>query len=369
VAIPVVSATSYGADAYVRALLPALERYGNRADFLILVAENHLPPLRGDANVQVVPIEAPRWGGRYARVLWEQRALPRLLDGLDVDVVYTAANVGLLRGGPPCVIAVRNMDPLVPKFGRESLRLRVNSWVRRALSRASIRASTRIVAVSRYVKDYLVAHGTPPDKIDVIYHGIDDLDGAAAAASPPAGAPPYAAAASKFIRYANLTVLVEAFARMRALGFAGPLRVAGGPLDPVYEREVRGRVRGLGLVRDVEFLGYVSRERVQELLRGCAVFLHPSRLEACPFILLEAMRQGAPIVTTTAGPMREICEDAALYASPDDAAGFGEAACRLASSPDLRADLQDRARRRAADFRWEDSVRRLVATLERAACA
>jgi len=361
--MPALWGGAYGADSYLRAFLPAIERYGSRLELVVLVIGNKesLPAPR--RNITYVRAPVPVWAGRHLRTLWEQHALPRLLDRLAVDVVYTGRNVGVLRSPKPCVIAVCNMDPLVPKFGRETWTLRFNSALRGFLSRASIRAAKRVVAVSQYVKDVLVGMGTGASKIDVVYYGVDDVelvtDGGASA--------PHVAAASKFIRYANLTTLVRAYHRMRERGFTGDLRLAGGSLDRAYEGEVRKLVSDLGLAPRVRFLGYVPRGEVQGLLGAATVVLHASRLEACPFTLLEAMRQGAPIVTTTAGPMPEICGDAALYANPDDAAGMGEAAYRIASSPELRSSLRERARARAARFTWEDSVRRLSEALERAA--
>ena len=175
VAMPALWVGSYGADSYLRAFLPAVDRYDSRAEFVVLIPETmERPPTLG-RNVTYIRIPAMDRAGRHFRTLWEQYALPRLLDRLDVDVVYTARNIGLLRSRKPCVIAVRNMDPLVPKFGREVWSLRFNSIVRRALSRASIRAARRVVAVSQYVKDVLVGMGTDAGKIDVVYHGVDDV--------------------------------------------------------------------------------------------------------------------------------------------------------------------------------------------------
>ena len=103
-------------------------------------------------------------------------------------------------------------------------------------------------------------------------------------------------------------------------------------------------------------------------MRNCDVFLFSSALEACPFTLLEALQQGTPIVTTTARPMPEFCGDAALYVEPTDSDGFGEAAYRVVSSPEVQNLLRRKARERAQRFRWQDSVEQLTSTLGRAAC-
>lgn len=105
------------------------------------------------------------------------------------------------------------------------------------------------------------------------------------------------------------------------------------------------------------------------MMRECDAFLFSSMLEACPFTLLEAMRQGAPIVTTTSRPMPEFCGDAAIYVEPTDSDAFGEAAYRVVGNPELQVSLHRKARIRAESFKWKDSVSRLIATWKRAACA
>jgi hypothetical protein len=53
----------------------------------------------------------------------------------------------------------------------------------------------------------------------------------------------------------------------------------------------------------VHFLGY--RRDIPDLMRTANIFVFPSRYEACPLVLLEAMASGLPIVTAqTAGGSR-----------------------------------------------------------------
>jgi glycosyltransferase involved in cell wall biosynthesis len=104
------------------------------------------------------------------------------------------------------------------------------------------------------------------------------------------------------------------------------------------------------------------------MLRNCDVFLISSTLEACPFTLLEAMRQGAPIVASNMPPMPEFCGDAATYVEPYDVDRWAEAACEIIFSPERRAQLQARSRERSNRFTWAKSVDRLVDTLRKTAC-
>ncbi len=368
VAISALSAKSYGGDSYVRGILPALGRFADQAEFTLLARDEQYSRLAGESGIRHVTLPAPEGGVR--RILWEQAVLPGVIRRLRSDVLYTANNAGILRAGVPCVIAVRNMEPLVPRNARAPWALQVRHQLLARITQWSVRRAARVVAVSHFVRDALLAGGADPQKIDVVYHGIDDV------ATEDAGLPTdvvrelpteYVAAAAKFVRYANLETLFRAYAVMRDRGFKGPLLFAGGPHDPAYEREMRGLAERLCLGPNVQFLGYVPRERLQAIIRHCRVFLFSSMLEACPFTLLEAMRQGAPIVATTAGPSREFCGQAAEYVGPTDYDAFGDTAYRVATNEERRSLLAERAKRRAAEFSWERSISGLMSSFRHAA--
>jgi glycosyltransferase involved in cell wall biosynthesis len=103
-------------------------------------------------------------------------------------------------------------------------------------------------------------------------------------------------------------------------------------------------------------------------MRNCDVFLFSSTLEACPFTLLEAMREGSAIVSTNCPPMPEFGGTAVLYADPDDASQFANAACRIINESELRNSLKSQARKRSENFNWKDTVKNLLCALEGARC-
>ena len=104
------------------------------------------------------------------------------------------------------------------------------------------------------------------------------------------------------------------------------------------------------------------------VLFGLNAFLFTSTLEACPFSLLEAMKVGAPIVTSNAGPMPEFCGDAAIIVDANDADAFAAAAYRVITSKELQGSLKKKAKRQVEEFSWERSTKKLIAALDRAAC-
>src|SRR5262249_59993443 len=76
--------------------------------------------------------------------------------------------------GRPCVVMVRNMEPLERPFGGNTLRAGLRNLARAWTARRACRRATRVIAVSRHVADFLTSRwGLPPSKVGVVYHGVD----------------------------------------------------------------------------------------------------------------------------------------------------------------------------------------------------
>lgn len=359
------SAGGYGADAYFPELIENLNVAPEDQEFVILTSNLRVPS-DVSSRVKFISYDGLANGSGLRRALWDQFVLPRVLRGLGADVVYTASNVGVLAAPCPCVIAIQNMEPLVAPFGTTSPRLLSRQIVLRALTTVSLRRAARVVAVSGYVRDFLVRRGVPGSKLDLVYNAVT-VQEQPMNPSEGDGEGEWIASASKFVRYANLTTLMDGFAELCRRGYPGPLVLAGGSYDRRYERSVRRRVVDHRLADRVRFLGRVPRPQVRRLMRGARIFVFASRVEACPFTVLEALSEGAAIVISSAGPMPELCGEAALYFDPPDPLGLADAVQRLHTDGDLRAALRRMARGRAALFGWSDTVARLAACFRSAA--
>jgi L-malate glycosyltransferase len=97
-----------------------------------------------------------------------------------------------------------------------------------------------------------------------------------------------------FSRRKNVSALLRAFALLRgtlrhaSLTLVGPGYEPGGPAAQwATER---------GLTDGVAFEGAVTNSEVPRLLDEADILVHPSRWEACPMVLIEAMARGLPIV-------------------------------------------------------------------------
>jgi glycosyltransferase involved in cell wall biosynthesis len=137
-----------------------------------------------------------------------------------------------------------------------------------------------------------------------------------------------------------------------------------GPLSDT----LRARLAELGVLDHVELRGYVPIVGdLLELYRSSHVFLHVSRTEGFPQVLVEAFASCVPSVATAVGGVAAAAEGAALLVPPDDAVAAAAAVERIASDPPLRRRLIEEANRRARAATLEATSGRVGRFLEEAA--
>jgi glycosyltransferase involved in cell wall biosynthesis len=209
------------------------------------------------------------------------------------------------------------------------------------------------VAPSRYFGELMCRRlGLGHDKLRVVYNGIK-LDGYDAIRSnaPAIDEPPVLGFFARMCREKGLDTLVDAFIRIRHSGRVRnlQLRVGGscGPSDQPLVDELKSRLEGAGLAKDVTFKPNVSREEKVEFLRSLQVFSVPSRAgEAFGLYVIEALAAGVPIVQPRAGAFPEIVEltGGGLLCAPEDPEALARGIEELLLDPAKRRVLAQNGR-------------------------
>ena len=141
----------------------------------------------------------------------------------------------------------------------------------------------------------------------------------------------------------NIGFLIEMFREVaRALPLATLVIAGEGPARPALEAQVTA----LGLAERVRFVGYLDRNTaLLDCYAAANAFVFASRTETQGLVLLEAMAQGAPVVSTAELGTRSILtpESGALVV-PEETGPFAAAVVRVLGDPGLRADLARRGR-------------------------
>ena len=313
-----------GDETYVENLLARLPALAG--DELRLAALTRRPDL---VPPGVEPVHVPA-RVQEARML---RAVPRALRQLGASLAHFQHALPI-SCPCPAILTVHDLsferDPSVMGLRHRTIfRIVVPYAVKRA---------ARVLTVSERTKDDLVdLYGLDPARIVVTPHGVDP------SFSPGGhGGDSYLLFVGAVQRRKNPLAAAEAAAEVgMKLVVVGPSRDA----TLVHALERRG----------ADVRGYVSKDELVELYRGAAALVLPSRYEGFGLPVVEAMASGTPVVAAPDAALREIADDAAVFAEPDDLA---EGIRRALAERDrlVAAGLQ-----RAARFSWEQTARLTLA--------
>jgi glycosyltransferase involved in cell wall biosynthesis len=321
-----------GTQTYARELVRALTSYGS-LDYRVYVSE--IAPEAGGALPTAVVPEFPASRGRLGRLAGLSRVtladgrLRRALDRERASAFHFPLTVMLPRVGVPAATTVHDLqhEAFPQFFSRPQLTYRRHVYGR------SVRASGLVIAVSKHVRDDLVARlGYPRGRVRVIYHGVDRER-----FSPEAGRArePFLLYPANWWPHKNHESLLEAFAEVRRE-------------RPELRLVLTGSRHPPGLPEGVSSLGRVSDERLVDLYRSASALVFPSLYEGFGLPPLEAMACGCPVAVSRVASLPEVCGEAAVYFDPtsveDITRGIAEVLDRPAPGGPERAAL----------FTWEE---------------
>jgi glycosyltransferase involved in cell wall biosynthesis len=199
---------------------------------------------------------------------------------------------------------------------------RLRAW--QALEVAVVARNRLTVACSEYVRQWLISKGVPERKVRTIHN-------CATAPGTEANIVPLRASVSDLVAvYCGRLAEgkgVETFIRAVAqTPNVYGLLVGDGP--------ARGDLETLAgeLHARVEFVGFATDPRPYYAASDVVVL--PSRMEALPMVLIEAMAQGKPVIATNVGGIPEIIADGetGILIEYGDVRALGEALTRLKSA-------------------------------------
>jgi len=163
----------------------------------------------------------------------------------------------------------------------------------------------------------------------------------------------------------GLDLLVRSFAQVREAEPNAHLVIAG-PDDEGYGRNVRREVAAHGLEPFVTFTGMVSGVEKLELLADADVWVLPSYAENFGLAALEALACGLPtVISDQVNIHKEVTGAGAGLVTPCDANAVATAILRILHEPDLAARLGERGRALAANYSWDRTADRLIASYQR----
>ena len=340
-----------GTERYSRRIIEELLEQGSEQRFrLYLNGRRPLDlPLRASTEQRLIPL--PR--------LWTHLRLSAELALHPVDTLFIPSHVVPPVHPRATVVTIHDLGYLHEPEAHTDWSRRYLDWS----TRWSVRAAHRIIAISNTTKrDLVERYHVPPDRISVVYHGIDErfkpaTDDERAHVRHGIGL----GVDDRFILFVgtlqprkNLVRLIEAFETIAdrepnlKLVLAGR---RGWKIDEIDQAIKSSRHRARIILP-----GHVPDGDLPALYSAAAVVALVSLYEGFGLPALEAMTCGAPVLVSERGSLPEVTGDAAIMIDPLDTRAIA-AGLRSHLDPNERNRWSERGRRRAARFTWQQSGR------------
>lgn len=254
------------------------------------------------------------------------------------DARSHAVSLLALIGQPATPLIVTRRVPFAPK----AVRIKYGGRV------------TRFIAISRAVRDAMVARGIAADRIDVVHSGVAPLAGSSPARDWrselgwPADAVVCGIVGAMTIEK-GIDMLAE-IARQLPVESAKKARLV--LLGPGAEG-----TRMIGPIT-AHAAGFV--DDIGPAIAGLDVLWHPSRAEGLGTSVIDAMTLGVPPIAFATGGLPEVIAQGSsgMLVNLGDTASFAAAAARLIDDPIERALLAEGARTRAKSFTAASMIER-----------
>lgn len=221
-----------------------------------------------------------------------------------------------------------------------------------------LRAADRIIAVSECSRrDAVRLYGLAPDKIRVIYEGVDPHFAPVTDQAKLSAVRAKYNLPDQFIIHLgtieprkNLPLLFDVIAQSdKHLVVAGKL---GWLTEPIL-----AKVKELGLEKRVTFTGFVADADLPAMISAATLLAMPSKYEGFGLPVLEGMACGTPVIASNTSSLPEVGGDAALYARPTDPASWAQLIDRVCDDAELRSALREKGFKQAAKFKWSNMAR------------
>ena len=236
----------------------------------------------------------------------------------------------------------------------------------RKLWRRILRHTDCCIACSSYAREELL-RVMPSAAIEVLYNGVDVESFAPGESGfdPACGYDPgclKVGTVARLSRNKGVDVLCRLAAELR-----GEVEIfLAGPVDPGFSAELNK----LAEAPNIHLLGSIAHGSIPDFYRFLDCFVLPSRFEAFPLTILEAMASGCPVLATRVGGIPEMIapeEEAGLLFPVGDAAALKAHLLRLRTDQSMLRHLGEQGRARAVRrFSLQQTMTGALAAYERA---
>lgn len=355
------SGTLSGVENYTLNLLENMLRLDKRNQYLLFynsLAKKSLP----DIHYVNSEIKYSRYPNRFlnAALKFNFLKMEKLVGEFDW-LFMPNLNQFSISPTAKLAITVHDLSPVVtPEFYDIKRRL----WhkflnYKQAFERANI-----LFAVSEYTKkDLIRIFNVPPEKIKVVYPGIDNgIFNQHISVEERRRVRNLYSLPGDFILFLNtieprknLAGTIKAFEKLKTPEF---LIIAGRP-GWKYQKDFK-LIKQSKKSAKIRYIGYVEEKDKPGLLKLARALIYPSFYEGFGFQPLEALAVGTPVIASQVTSLPEVIGDAGLLVNPYDINSLADGLDMILHNEPLRQKLIHKGAAQALKFNWQTAAGQIV---------
>lgn len=348
-----------GIGRYLRSILSALQEIDSHNEyFLFTPSATTFKPTKDNFKVIVCKSKIKQPG-----ILWQQNVLPTFIKKNNIDVFWGPEQT-IPHARLKNVAKVLTVHDFVykryPKTMVKSVLL-----INKIFGRASIKNADIICPVSEFTQKELF-HFFPKvrkEKVHVVYNGVNSYS------------PKACSKRGENLLFVgsleprkNLENLLLALEILHGEGIDIPLTITGP--SGWKNTNIHKKLEKTSIANNVQHLGFVTEETLNELYNNCAAVIFPSFYEGFGLPVLEALAHRAPVLTTQGSVMEEIAGKFATYFNANEPASIASAIKKFYTERESRyneikaseGELQGLVNR----YSWANAARALLEQFETA---
>jgi len=318
-----------------------------------------------------LPEKNENWEYRIVKPskMWTQIGLPLdlFLHKPRPDIFFSPTHYSPRFSPCPTAISIMDMSFIYyPHMFKKSDFYQLKNWTAYSAKKAS-----KIFTISQASKDDIIkTYKVPEKKVVVTYPGIkmetSKLNSQASTNN------------SKFLeeKYGiekdyilfvgtlqprkNIARLIEAFSAVRKNSVH---LVIVGKKGWLYEG-ILDAPKKFGIEDKVKFLDFVPDQDLEAFYKNALFFILPSLYEGFGLPVLEAMKNGCPVITSNISSLPEAGGNAALYINPKDTQDIASKMKLLLDNEKQRKDMIKKGYEQVKKFSWEKTAKQTLEVLE-----
>lgn len=317
-----------------------------------------------------MPKESTNWKYRVIgpKKLWTQFALPWDLFTyrLRPNVFFTPSHYAPRFSPVPTAISIMDLSYIkFPELFKKSDLYQLRNWTKYSVSKATKIFTISLASKNDIIKEYKLSK----NKVVVTYPGLKSMSNIKNQTSNMVqGRSDHQSASSSYILFVgtlqprkNIVRLVEAFSKINPK-YPDLLLLIVGKKGWLFE-EILSSAKKYG-ANGVMFVDFVEDSKLPSLYKNAQCFVLPSLYEGFGLPVLEAMKNGCPVILSNVSSLPEAGGDAALYFDPLNVEDIAQTIDKVLSNPKLRSEMIKKGYEQVKKFSWEKTAKETLKVLE-----